>query len=60
VNHAAELEKTYRDAGCPIISVTEISPGRYEVVKPRIRQVITHSELVAEINRVWESVSRGA
>ena len=48
---ARELQAAYQTAG-QVATVREVSPGRYEVVKPRIRQIITHRELCQEIERL--------
>ena len=48
---AQELQAAYQAAG-QVAIVREVSPGRYEVVKPRIRQIITHRELCQEIERL--------
>lgn len=46
------LEKAYEGAGIADVEVNEISSGRYEVIKPRGRQIITHRELNDEIARL--------
>jgi hypothetical protein len=60
---AHRLETAYRNAGQETyvreIStyVREISPGRYEVIKPRSIQVISHRELCDEIARLTKDFS---
>jgi hypothetical protein len=46
------LEKAYAAAGMLGVYVCEISPGRYQVTKPRIQQTISHQELCREIDRL--------
>jgi hypothetical protein len=50
---AKELQLAYQASG-HLVEVREIGPGRYETVRPRIRQVISHHELIQELERLRE------
>lgn len=51
MTNAAALEKAYRHAGQDAV-VREIGSGRYEIIRPRLRQTISHRELTDEIARL--------